>query len=257
LQLSPALGTRFSANGDLLGLGYNTRVQSNIVGTGDGPPLSGMARTGPTITAAADYRSNSVIANRYLIEEAAIPSALADALRLAMPLAAGVMPEFAATQRMGRDATQLRADGALNHSTVFLGIGHDSASGRVQLDATGTARVVWPGLPDEPFVSRMRAEMAQLSALFSGKYVDSPRTSPIFGGALTTVHPLGGCPMGDRGEDAVVNADGQVYNPFAGPLAVHDGLWVSDGAVIPGSLGANPMLTIAALAERAAERFPL
>jgi len=167
------------------------------------------------------------------------------------------MPEFAPTQRIARDALGLRTDGALNHSMVYLGIGHDSASGRLQLDSTGQAKVVWPALMQEPFVARLRAEMTKHAQAFSGKYVDSPRSSPLFGGAMTTVHPLGGCPMGERGEDAVVSPDGQVYNPAAGSLAVHDGLWVCDGSIAPTSIGANPLLTISALAERTAELFPL
>ncbi|HEX8615924.1 MAG TPA: GMC oxidoreductase [Telluria sp.] len=258
LALSPALGSRFSTNGDLLGLAYNTRVQTNVMGFGAAPAPFGLKRVGPTITSMADYRvSGTPVTQRYVIQDAAIPSALVDALRLAMPLAAPGVTDFAALQRIARDAATRRTDGALNHSMVYLGIGHDSASGTVELDAHGNARVLWPGILKEPFGQRMRTEMALHAQAFGGRYADSPRSSPLFGGVLTTVHPLGGCPMADRVEDGVVNADGQVFDPRGAPQAVYSGLRVIDGAIAPTSLGANPLLTIAALAERAAERYLL
>lgn len=255
LALSPTLGTRFSTNGDLLGMGYDTDVQTNVMGFGAGAPPAGEQRVGPTITSVADYRASATVQERFLIEEAAFPSALVDALRLALPLAAGLMPNFPAVQRAARDVLGRRTDGALNHSMIYLGIGHDSAAGRVELDASGNARVVWPTLLQEPFVARMRAEMAQHAQNFGGKYIDSPRTSSIFGGALTTVHPLGGCPMAETVDAGVVDADGQVFDPNGGVRALYAGLHVWDGSIAPSSIGANPLLTIAALAERATDRF--
>ncbi|HEY9022938.1 MAG TPA: GMC oxidoreductase, partial [Burkholderiaceae bacterium] len=219
------------------------------------PPLAGEQRVGPTITAMADYRANPVLSQRYLVEDGAVPHALVDAARLAMPLASGPFGDFLASERLAKDLLSMRSDGALNHSMVYLGIGHDSASGRIQLDASGNAQVVWPGVAQEPFVARLRAEMSAHAQAFGGRYVDYPRTSPIFGGALTTVHPLGGCPMAERGEDGVVNADGQVFDARIGGAATLANLRVVDGAILPGSVGVNPLLTIAALAERAAERF--
>ncbi|NHZ90687.1 hypothetical protein F2P45_16905 [Massilia sp. CCM 8733] len=72
-----------------------------------------------------------------------------------------------------------------------------------------------------------------------------------------TVHPLGGYPMADRADDGVVDAGGQVFDPRAAPQSVDAGLRVIDAAIVPASLGANPLLTIAAPAERAAERYCL
>jgi cholesterol oxidase len=62
-------------------------------------------------------------------------------------------------------------------------------------------------------------------------------------GAAFTVHPTGGCAMGDSPDDVVRASDLQVReNP---------GLHVIDGSVLPGNPLRNPSHTIAAVAERA------
>ncbi|HET8946379.1 MAG TPA: GMC family oxidoreductase, partial [Candidatus Polarisedimenticolia bacterium] len=62
---------------------------------------------------------------------------------------------------------------------------------------------------------------------------------------LVTPHPLGGCSMAETPDRGVVDHAGKVFG--------YDGLYVADGAIIPGALGVNPSRTIAALAERIAE----
>src|SRR6185437_2112989 len=64
-------------------------------------------------------------------------------------------------------------------------------------------------------------------------------------------HPLGGCPMGDDYLEGSVDPFGRL---FAGDGSIHDGLYVTDGSVIPSALGVNPLMTISALTERFAER---
>ena len=58
----------------------------------------------------------------------------------------------------------------------------------------------------------------------------------------------------------MLNSDGQVFvgtgGGFAdatGRPAVHHGLDIMDGSIIPSSLGCNPLVTISALSERVAE----
>ncbi|WP_114423685.1 GMC oxidoreductase [Nocardioides houyundeii] len=68
------------------------------------------------------------------------------------------------------------------------------------------------------------------------------------GGLSVTAHVLGGAVMGRTAAEGVVDADHEVFG--------HPGLYVADASVIPANLGVNPSLTITALAERFAARFP-
>ena len=61
---------------------------------------------------------------------------------------------------------------------------------------------------------------------------------------VITVHPLGGAPMGATTAEGVCDTYGEVYG--------YPGLYVLDGSLMPGPVGANPSLTIAAVADRAA-----
>jgi cholesterol oxidase len=62
---------------------------------------------------------------------------------------------------------------------------------------------------------------------------------------VITVHALGGCPMGRDSSEGVVDSWGNVFGV--------PGLHIADGSVMPGPVGANPSLTIAALADRFAD----
>ena len=81
----------------------------------------------------------------------------------------------------------------------------------------------------------------------------NPLAGTMMGHQPATAHPLGGCGMGRERGDGVVDHKCRVFDagPGAGAADVHDGLYVIDGAIMPRSLGVNPLLTITALAERA------
>jgi cholesterol oxidase len=63
-----------------------------------------------------------------------------------------------------------------------------------------------------------------------------------------TAHILGGARMADSPERGVVDSACRVFG--------HPGLWIVDGSVLPVNLGANPSLTITAVAEYAMSLVP-
>ncbi len=64
----------------------------------------------------------------------------------------------------------------------------------------------------------------------------------------TTAHLIGGCPIATTPDDGVVDPYHRVFG--------HRGLHVVDGSTVTVNLGANPALTITALAERAMSLWP-
>jgi choline dehydrogenase-like flavoprotein len=60
-------------------------------------------------------------------------------------------------------------------------------------------------------------------------------------------HVIGTCRMGNDGDRAVVNADGQSFDI--------PNLYISDNSTFPSALSVNPALTIMALSLRTADRF--
>ncbi len=64
----------------------------------------------------------------------------------------------------------------------------------------------------------------------------------------TTAHIIGGCPIGDSADTGVIDPYHRVYG--------YEGLHICDGSAITANLGANPALTITAMAERAMSMWP-
>jgi cholesterol oxidase len=93
------------------------------------------------------------------------------------------------------------------------------------------------------YFEHVRGAQEELAAELGAEFRDNPAWN--VGRRVITVHPLGGAPMGRNAREGVVDAWGQVFG--------HPGLYVADGSVMPGPVGPNPSLTIAALADRFAD----
>ena len=124
-----------------------------------------------------------------------------------------------------------------------LVMGRDVPSGKFTLD-DGILDCSWTATDSKQYYDRVTRELKKIAAAMDAKYVDNPLWRWDFKKVLTA-HPLGGCPMGRNPQEGVVNEWGEVFG--------YPGLYVADGSTMPGPVGPNPSLTIAAFADRVAD----
>ncbi len=273
--LSPALGTRFSGNGDSLSFIADMPEAVHAQGHGAAPANGpGVVAVGPTITSVIDLRGDSLdhekrrpLSRRLVVQDGATPGAIAAMARemLATAYTLKQLEVFAyRLPRAGHAGDHLcaGADGAFGrHTQVLLTMGHDGSAGYlVRLADRDTSVPVWPGELTEldTYVEQARifgrAESAgglhlhPLSWQLMPPSAERVMSGPKAPRAMLTVHPLGGCPMADHFDHGVVDHRGRVWRA---PGKLWANLFVLDGSIVPTSLGVNPLLTITALAERA------
>jgi cholesterol oxidase len=248
LPVSDWLGARFSANGDIIAFGYGAKTPVNAVGVGYPSKVDGL-EIGASVSGQIEIRDAKTLANELNVQEGAMPSALAPVLPVLF-LPNGRL--LGALQSLINGVYK----GPFASLQTFFAVSHDSAAGRFSLE-DDRLTLAWPGANDEPVYARLDAILAALVKESGGDYVKNPLAGTVMGHKPATAHPLGGCGMGRERSDGVVNHKCQVFDGAAGQgsTAVHEGLYVIDGAVIPRSLGVNPLLTITALAERAMIHF--
>ncbi|MCO7224469.1 GMC family oxidoreductase [Pleionea sp. CnH1-48] len=106
-----------------------------------------------------------------------------------------------------------------------------------ELQFAAGAKRVRPMHMDAPWVNSWSEAQQQIRAL----------TQKNIRTLLFSAHVMGGCGMGDKLENSVVNEQGRFHHL--------DNLWVMDGSILPTSLGVNPQLTLYALISRLATGF--
>ena len=285
LQFSNALGKRFSGNGDVLAALYDCDVPMN--GAACEAQRPSQRHMGPTITGMLDWRTPDPKADAAvmhqqscLVQDLGVPGALRRVLEEVATTADLLhrLDEADATQHSAGDPDPCAVDPEKMARTAVLAIiGRDGADGVMQpieakphddFDAGLTVdpgvRIDWPQARDDPRIAACQQRLeSRLADSIGGRLLPNPawqllpqRLSGILGtkrGPLLTVHPLGGCAMGSTCSDGVVDHLGRVFDATPGrrATATHSGLSVLDGSIVPTSLGVNPALTIAVLADRA------
>jgi hypothetical protein len=119
----------------------------------------------------------------------------------------------------------------------------DGNDGTVTIDKIGRPKVSWQTSPKSRAIynAQIRAVRQIIEAL-GGTMIT---THYMKTGEVITAHPLGTCRMADNVFQGVVDENCRVFN--------YPNLYLVDGSVVPTALGVNPVLTIAAIAERVSE----
>lgn len=261
-RLSSQLGTRFCGNGDLLTFAIKcTREEDGqrvprVIDPSYGPVITSAARVPDALDGGegrglyvedAGFPAFAIWIVNLLEGPANLWRFRGEALRLAR-------------ERMRRDRYRHTGRSAVLAALLgsaelsagmlpFLVMGRDVPDGRMYLRHNhlrvdwykGTKRSARKGASG-PYFDRAREVCRQLADSLGARFQDNPIW---FANRVITVHALGGCPMGPSAETAVIDEWGQVFG--------YPGLHIADGSVMPGPVGPNPALTIAALADRFAE----
>lgn len=256
LSISKMIGKRFTGNGDVLGFGYNCDQKIEGIGKGEAAFEDEIADVGPCITSVIDMRTNYDLKDGMTLEEGSIPS----------PIKSILVPTFLATSRLiGKDTDQGFTDyvkekwrevvsslrgvyhGAVNRTQVYLVMSNDDGNGEMKFKDDHLS-IKWKDVGKQEIFKKVSDKLEAATTALGGNYIKNPSWTKLLDYDLVTVHPLGGCVMGDTGETGVVNHKGQVFS--GNGEALHSGLYVMDGAILPRPVGTNPLLTISALSER-------
>lgn len=252
-KLSKALGTRFSGNGDLLGFAMNSRAfvrQREIARRVDpayGPGITAAVRV-PDIVDGGQGRGHYVEEAGYpdllnwVIELGNVPAVLS---RVARVLAGRLKMNL-----RGRSDSNLSAELssvigqslASSTSVPLLGMGRDIPNGQMSL-RRDLLEINWDSSRSNEFFEGLQDTMRKISDAMGATF--KPNPTWLLSKRVVTVHPLGGCPMGRNENEAVVDSNGEVFN--------YPGLFIADGSIMPGSIGPNPSLTIAAMSDHIAD----
>lgn len=251
--LSSRLGQGFSGNGDMLSFAARARGSR-------GQPRMLFPSRGPVITSTLHTDLDDPRGG-FFLQDAGFPhfaSWLLDSLdagsnlrrlsRATRRLVHETITRSAPSAVGARLAALLPDDGGSAAAMPLLGMGLDTPTGQLGLAyLRGGPRLTLrvPRAASADYFKLLTKTSRRVAQLLGAQYRPNPLQQWF--GQQVTVHPLGGCCMGSTRDDGVVNEDCEVFG--------HPGLFVVDGAVMPGPVGPNPSLTIAAIADRAATRL--
>ncbi|MDQ6797778.1 MAG: GMC family oxidoreductase [Actinomycetota bacterium] len=254
-HISPALGTRFCGNGDLLGFLLNSHSgpaanpARRVLDGSRGPVITSFVRVpdgvDPGGTGQGAYIEDAGWPNLvdWLVETTNVPSGVRRALRFALRRIWARITHDPVSELSAQAGDLIGSASLSSGSLPLLGMGRDVPDGVMKL-RKGYLDVDWTMATSKPYFDRVRQTMIAMADALGATYCDNPLSTLK---RVITVHPLGGCPMATTEHDGVVDGYLQAFG--------YPGFYIADGSVMPGPVGPNPALTIAALADRMAQRI--
>ena len=246
--LSPRLGMRYSTNGDMIAF--------LVDATRGAPPqpLNLAPAFGAAITGGMKVFEGERVGffveewgNPYLVSWLVEVSGLLGYLRRLIHFAwlnLRYQLGFANDPDISAKLSALIGDAITSSTSMpLIAMGLEIPTGVMSLNGR-FLDIRWTEAPSKFYYDRLTDELKRVAEALGAKYTESPSITWNFH-QYFTAHPLGGCAMGVDKNQGVVNDHGEVFD--------YPGLYVVDGSVMPGPVGVNPALTIAAVADRSAD----
>jgi cholesterol oxidase len=253
--LSPRLGHAFSGNGDVLGLALNARDrktgQPRVLNPTVGPVITSTLRVADELDGVGAVGRGFYMQDagypdlvNWLAESADLPGTIRRLFRFVGAWLSTHLSRNPSSD-LGAELSALLGDSALTRGMLpLLGMGREIPNGRLHLNDKGYLALDWSADGSAAYYDRMRDAMQGISSALGASFREDPVS---FLKRVITVHPLGGCPMGRTASEGVVDSFGEVFG--------YPGFFIADGSVLPGTVGPNPSFTIAACADRSADRL--
>jgi cholesterol oxidase len=257
-HLSKKLGSRYCVNGDLLSFILKSTEKKNGKGVprrldpSFGPVITSAIRFGDTLDGQGRQGRGFYVedgGNPYLLswlsEVSGLPGFLSRTLQFLKIIAKYRLGGSNDTD-LGTEISNLIGPANSSKSSMpVLTMGRDIPNANLFL-RDGLLECDWNIKKSQEYYDRVRRSVKAVARALNAEYMDNPSYKWNFHQVLTA-HPLGGCPMADGADEGVVDSYGEVFG--------YPGLYIADGSVMPGPVGPNPSLTIAALADRFADHI--
>jgi cholesterol oxidase len=256
--LSSKLGARFSVNGDLLSFivkSMETKNGQSVPRRLDpsyGPVITSAIRIGDTLDGNGNQGRGFYVedgGNPYLLswlsEVSGLPGFLVRSLKFLKMIVKYRWGLSNDADLSANVADLLGPANSAKSSFPILTMGRDLPNGNLYLK-DGLLECDWNIKKSQDYYNRVIRVGQAIAKALKAEFLDNPAYRWNFHQVLTA-HPLGGNPMGRDENEGVVDSHGEVFN--------YPGLYVADGSIMPGPVGPNPSLTIAALSDRIADHI--